>query len=91
MAGKLMISGSGYWYIYNTRVGRAMKHPRMTVFAGAITSLSLMHVMASFFGYATTIIPRGEPRPGNQTLVIKCSLSDGHADANMSPRMLYSL
>ena len=37
---------------------RAMKNPRLTVFAGAITSLAFMHVMASFFGYATTIIPR---------------------------------
>jgi len=36
----------------------AMKHPRLTVFAGAIASLAVMHVMASFFGYATTIIPR---------------------------------
>merc|ERR1719290_102335 len=36
----------------------AMKNPRLTVFAGAITSLAFMHVMASFFGYATTIIPR---------------------------------
>ena len=35
-----------------------MKNPRLTVFAGAITSLAFMHVMASFFGYATTIIPR---------------------------------
>ena len=38
---------------------RSMKNPRLTVFAGAITSLAFMHVMASFFGYATTIIPRG--------------------------------
>ena len=36
-----------------------MKNPRLTVFAGAITSLAFMHVMASFFGYATTVIPRG--------------------------------
>jgi len=36
----------------------AMKHSRLTVFAGAIFSLSLMHIMASFFGYATTVIPR---------------------------------
>ena len=35
-----------------------MKNPRLTVFAGAITSLAFMHVMASFFGYATTVIPR---------------------------------
>jgi len=36
----------------------AMKNPRLIVFAGAILSLALMHVMASFFGHATTIIPR---------------------------------
>merc|ERR1719290_937701 len=36
----------------------AMKNPRLTVFAGAITSLAIMHIMASFFGYATTVIPR---------------------------------
>jgi len=36
----------------------AMKNPRLTVFAGAISSLAIMHVMASFFGYATTVIPR---------------------------------
>lgn len=36
----------------------AMKNPRLIVFAGAITSLALMHVMASFFGSATTIFPR---------------------------------
>jgi len=36
----------------------SMKHPRLTVFAGAILSLAIMHVMASFFGYATTVIPR---------------------------------
>lgn len=36
----------------------AMKHPRLTVFTGAIAALAVMHVMASFFGYATTVIPR---------------------------------
>jgi len=36
----------------------SMKHPRLTVFAGAILSLAIMHIMASFFGYATTVIPR---------------------------------
>lgn len=36
----------------------AMKNPRLTVFAGAIASLAMMHVLASFFGYATTVIPR---------------------------------
>ena len=41
---------------------RAMKNPRVTVFAGAIAALAIMHVMASFFGYATTVIPRGKQR-----------------------------
>jgi len=36
----------------------SMKHPRLTVYLGAILSLAMMHVMASFFGYATTVIPR---------------------------------
>jgi len=36
----------------------AMKNPRLIVFAGAILALAIMHVMASFFGYATTVIPR---------------------------------
>jgi len=36
----------------------SMKNPRLTVYAGAISSLAMMHVLASFFGYATTVIPR---------------------------------
>jgi hypothetical protein len=28
----------------------AMRHPRSTVFAGAMAALALMHVMSSFFG-----------------------------------------
>merc|ERR1719270_1698155 len=36
----------------------AMKHPRWTVFMGAISALALMHIMSAFFGYALTIIPR---------------------------------
>lgn len=36
----------------------AMRHPRWTVFVGAMTALGLMHVMSAFFGYAITIIPR---------------------------------
>ena len=35
-----------------------MRHPRLTVFAGAMISLAAMHVMSAFFGYATTVIPR---------------------------------
>ena len=36
----------------------AMKHPRWTVFMGAISALGVMHVMSAFFGYAITVIPR---------------------------------
>ena len=36
----------------------AMKHPRWTVFIGAISALGVMHVMSAFFGYAITVIPR---------------------------------
>eukprot|EP00092_Neocalanus_flemingeri_P019024 GFUD01020612.1.p1 GENE.GFUD01020612.1~~GFUD01020612.1.p1 ORF type:complete len:282 (+),score=72.96 GFUD01020612.1:110-955(+) len=36
----------------------AMKNPRLTVFAGAILSLAMMHVMASFFGSLSSVIPR---------------------------------
>ncbi|XP_012250541.1 transmembrane protein 165 [Athalia rosae] len=36
----------------------AMRHPRLTVFAGAISALALMTVLSVMFGYAATIIPR---------------------------------
>ncbi|XP_043269760.1 transmembrane protein 165 [Venturia canescens] len=36
----------------------AMRHPRLTVFAGAIGALALMTVLSVLFGYAATIIPR---------------------------------
>ena len=36
----------------------SMKHPRLTVFAGAILSLAMMHIGASFFGSLTTLFPR---------------------------------
>ena len=36
----------------------AMRHPRTTVFIGAIGALALMTVLAAFLGYATTVIPR---------------------------------
>ncbi|XP_053980078.1 transmembrane protein 165 isoform X2 [Hylaeus volcanicus] len=36
----------------------AMKHPRMTVFVGAISALGLMTVLSVMFGYAATIVPR---------------------------------
>lgn len=36
----------------------AMKHPRLTVFIGAISALTLMTILSVVFGYAATIIPR---------------------------------
>ncbi|XP_071442197.1 putative divalent cation/proton antiporter TMEM165 [Hetaerina americana] len=36
----------------------AMRHPRCTVFMGAITALALMTVLSAVFGLAATIIPR---------------------------------
>ncbi|XP_012143553.1 putative divalent cation/proton antiporter TMEM165 isoform X2 [Megachile rotundata] len=36
----------------------AMKHPRLTVFVGAISALALMTILSVIFGYAATIIPR---------------------------------
>lgn len=36
----------------------AMRHPRLTVFAGAIGALALMTVLSAVFGMAATIIPR---------------------------------
>lgn len=36
----------------------AMRHPRLTVFAGAMAALGLMTVLSAMLGYATTIIPR---------------------------------
>jgi putative Ca2+/H+ antiporter (TMEM165/GDT1 family) len=36
----------------------AMRHPRVTVFAGAIAALALMHTMSALFGALFTIIPR---------------------------------
>ncbi|KYN41075.1 hypothetical protein ALC56_04224 [Trachymyrmex septentrionalis] len=36
----------------------AMKHPRLTVFIGAISALALMTILSVVFGYAATIIPR---------------------------------
>eukprot|EP00111_Clytia_hemisphaerica_P021430 TCONS_00063069-protein len=36
----------------------AMRHSRLTVFAGAIAALGLMTVLSVFLGYATTVIPR---------------------------------
>ncbi|KAF7993322.1 hypothetical protein HCN44_006382 [Aphidius gifuensis] len=36
----------------------AMRHPRLTVFIGAIGALALMTILSVMFGYAATIIPR---------------------------------
>ncbi|CAB0005210.1 unnamed protein product [Nesidiocoris tenuis] len=36
----------------------AMKHSRLTVFAGAMSALAFMTVLSVFFGWAATIIPR---------------------------------
>lgn len=36
----------------------AMRHPRLTVFIGAISALALMTVLSAVFGMAATIIPR---------------------------------
>ncbi|XP_050067211.1 uncharacterized protein LOC126556060 [Anopheles maculipalpis] len=36
----------------------AMRHPRLTVFAGAIAALALMTVLSVLFGMAATLIPR---------------------------------
>lgn len=36
----------------------AMRHPRLTVFSGAIGALALMTVLSAVFGMAATIIPR---------------------------------
>ncbi|XP_072394346.1 putative divalent cation/proton antiporter TMEM165 isoform X2 [Diabrotica undecimpunctata] len=36
----------------------AMKHPRLTVFAGAISALVLMTVLSAVFGWLVTVIPR---------------------------------
>ncbi|XP_066998630.2 putative divalent cation/proton antiporter TMEM165 [Anabrus simplex] len=36
----------------------AMRHPRLTVFLGAIAALALMTVLSAVFGLAATIIPR---------------------------------
>lgn len=36
----------------------AMRHPRLTVFVGAITALGLMTILSVVFGWAATIIPR---------------------------------
>lgn len=36
----------------------AMRHPRLTVFAGAISALALMTVLSALFGWLANVIPR---------------------------------
>eukprot|EP00057_Strongylocentrotus_purpuratus_P025356 XP_011679830.1 PREDICTED: GDT1-like protein 3 [Strongylocentrotus purpuratus] len=36
----------------------AMRHPRITIFAGALSALAVMTVLSAMLGYAITIIPR---------------------------------
>lgn len=36
----------------------AMRHPRLTIFVGAISALGLMTILSAVFGMAATIIPR---------------------------------
>jgi putative Ca2+/H+ antiporter (TMEM165/GDT1 family) len=36
----------------------AMRHPRLTIFLGAMAALGLMTVLSAVLGYATTVIPR---------------------------------
>jgi len=63
----------------------SMKHPRLTVFAGAILSLAMMHVMASFFGYATTVIPRYITYYVSSALFAIFGLKMLHEGYHMSP------
>jgi putative Ca2+/H+ antiporter (TMEM165/GDT1 family) len=63
----------------------AMKHSRLTVFSGAIIALALMHVMASFFGYMTTIIPRVITYYASSLLFAIFGLKMLHEGYHMSP------
>jgi len=36
----------------------AMRHPRLTVFAGAMGALAVMTILSAMLGFATTVIPR---------------------------------
>jgi len=36
----------------------AMRHSRLTVYAGAMGALGIMHIMSAFFGWTITVIPR---------------------------------
>lgn len=63
----------------------AMKHPRLTVFTGAISALAVMHVMASFFGYMTTVIPRVITFYASSFLFAVFGLKMLHEGYHMSP------
>ena len=63
----------------------AMKHSRITVFSGAIAALAVMHVMASFFGYATTVIPRTYTFYISSALFALFGLKMLHEGYHMSP------
>ncbi|XP_033097376.1 transmembrane protein 165-like [Anneissia japonica] len=36
----------------------AMRHPRLTIFTGALLALAIMTILSAFLGFATTVIPR---------------------------------
>jgi len=63
----------------------AMKNSRITVFSGAIAALAVMHVMASFFGYATTVIPRTYTFYISSALFALFGLKMLHEGYHMSP------
>jgi len=63
----------------------AMKNSRLTVFGGAIFALAVMHIMASFFGYATTVIPRVYTFYISSALFALFGLKMLHEGYHMSP------
>jgi len=63
----------------------AMKHSRLMVWSAAIAALAIMHVMASFFGYATTIIPRVYTFYISSALFAAFGLKMLHEGYHMSP------
>jgi len=63
----------------------AMKHSRLMVWSAAIAALAMMHVMASFFGYATTVIPRVYTFYVSSALFAIFGLKMLHEGYHMSP------
>lgn len=63
----------------------AMKHSRLMVWSAAIAALAVMHVMASFFGYATTVIPRIYTFYVSSALFAVFGLKMLHEGYHMSP------